>query len=745
MVKSPVVGQCVHKEAATPKAAVTGNGSRVSSPVASGSAHKLEFDNEINDRIFAGNNHDSGGNIRNENILGGLRPRACAQEQSHTQVAGLGNQQHMESGGDYEPQYEKVCYMQDLIESEQFDSGEKLWQDCDLENHIIFNTFESDLENHNGGEIQGSSLPPSHDSCGMYDINNQKMRQFGFIPLENDNVVEGPDCNAHPSVLWGRRRLSDDANMHNFNSFKIPVKSGFNLEKFQQLASGYWDEKVFELIKYGFPLDVGPSFIPSACNKNHSSAEQYPNDVGLYIGKEVSEGALQLVDSSSFNFYHTSPLMSRPKEGKSRRIILDLSWPHTSNGSVNACVPVDSYLSKPFILKLPTIDDICQTINSFNTSVCIYKIDLARAFRQIPLDPLDAAYLGICWQGSTYIDTAVPFGWRHGSSACQRITDTIRYILNKQGITIINYIDDFIGITPVHDMQRAFEITQQTLEQIGLITSWEKTNYPSRVCTCLGIIINTINSTISISDDKLKNVICMCKRYLKYKKITKHQLQTLLGNLLYIHKAITPARLFVNRIIALLKKSPEKGKIAINAEFQRDLHWFIAFAHMYNGHTRYDNIQENIDFTIYVDASSTGLGACLNTQVYTLPIQGEKDNIAYWEAINVLLALRTWAHILGNKKVRIMCDNQAAVSIFNTSRGSDMTLQAIARNIWLLAATHDIRLQFEHVPGEQNCVADLLSRWRGTYNPTAKLYKLLNNQPEWIDVDRNYLALNWNI
>jgi hypothetical protein len=71
--------------------------------------------------------------------------------------------------------------------------------------------------------------------------------------------------------------------------------------------------------------------------------------------------------------------------------------------------------------------------------------------------------------------------------------------------------------------------------------------------------------------------------------------------------------------------------------------------------------------------------------------------------------------------------------------------EAIARNIWLLAASHDIRLQFEHIPGEQNCVADLLSRWQGIHNPLSKLYKYLNNQPVWVEVDRNYLALNWNI
>jgi hypothetical protein len=207
-------------------------------------------------------------------------------------------------------------------------------------------------------------------------------------------------------------------------------------------------------------------------------------------------------------------------------------------------------------------------------------------------------------------------------------------------------------------MKRAFEVTEQILTLVGLITSYDKTIYPSWVVTCLGIVINTIEKTISIPGDKLKGVIAMCKRFLKYEKISKHQLQTLLGNLLYIHKAIKPARLFVNRIIGLLKKTPNIGKITVDTEFRRDLQWFIAFAYMYNGCTKYDNIQENINFTIYTDASTKGLGACLDNQVYTLPINGAGQNIAYWEAINVLLALRTWAHILTNKRVCVFCDNQ---------------------------------------------------------------------------------------
>jgi hypothetical protein len=72
--------------------------------------------------------------------------------------------------------------------------------------------------------------------------------------------------------------------------------------------------------------------------------------------------------------------------------------------------------------------------------------------------------------------------------------------------------------------------------------------------------------------------------------------------------------------------------------------------------------------------------------------------------------------IFSSKAVLIYCDNAAATHIFNTARGADKMLQAIARNIWLLAATPDMTLHFEHIPGDQNCIADLLSRWHKVYN-----------------------------
>jgi hypothetical protein len=124
---------------------------------------------------------------------------------------------------------------------------------------------------------------------------------------------------------------------------------------------------------------------------------------------------------------------------------------------------------------------------------------------------------------------------------------------------------------------------------------------------------------------------------------------------------------------------------------------------------------------------------------------GKGDNIAYWEALNVQVALCTWADEFRHRTVRVWCDNAAAVSIFQTSKGSDKVLQAIARNIWLLSASYDINLVCEHIPGESNETADLLSRWHSHRAPVAKLYQLLNDKPQWYSVETNNLLLDWII
>jgi hypothetical protein len=211
------------------------------------------------------------------------------------------------------------------------------------------------------------------------------------------------------------------------------------------------------------------------------------------------------------------------------------------------------YLETPFILKLSTVDTICEAISKFGCGVKLFKIDLARAFRQLHVDPFDTKFLGLHWWGEYFLDIALPFGYRNGTLACTRVTDLIRFILAKLGIFVLNYIDDIIGVVPDDVANVQFQVTLKVLHLLGFIISKYKTIPPGKIVTCLGIVINLELGCLSIPSIKLNKVVNLSSKYLNKKSILKRDLQALLGSLLFLHKAIKPARTFVNRALAVLR------------------------------------------------------------------------------------------------------------------------------------------------------------------------------------------------
>jgi hypothetical protein len=74
---------------------------------------------------------------------------------------------------------------------------------------------------------------------------------------------------------------------------------------------------------------------------------------------------------------------------------------------------------------------------------------------------------------------------------------------------------------------------------------------------------------------------------------------------MFLHKAIKSARLFVNRIQALLREMGNANVVAIDEGFHRDLQLFITWAQAVNGSvTIFKCVQPRLD--IFVDASLSG-------------------------------------------------------------------------------------------------------------------------------------------
>ena len=328
-------------------------------------------------------------------------------------------------------------------------------------------------------------------------------------------------------------------------------------------------------------------------------------------------------------------------------MIIDLSWPKYA--SVNTGVDKNSYLGSEFSLTFPTIDDITEELVKIRPGCHIYKIDVSRVFRHLKIDPGDYDLLGLHWDAA-FFDTCLPFGSRHGSQTFQRVSDTVHYALRCHGYRVINYIDGFVGYSMPDIARRSYDCIRNIIERLGLTISEKKLVAPATSAVCLGVLIDTVKGTVAIPGEKLRQIKNSVIEWQNKDTCSKRQLQSLLGQLLYIHKCVRPARTFLNRMLDLLRQNYDATTIKLTQAFRRDLRWFAKFVDKYNGVSMY-NRRRN-DHVIELDACLDGLGGVWKNCVYHVPIPRHYLGltIVHLKMINIFVAAKVFGPFWATKK-----------------------------------------------------------------------------------------------
>ena len=412
---------------------------------------------------------------------------------------------------------------------------------------------------------------------------------FGALPITDQIVYEGPPTTNAPmtDILQVHSKIRQ-SQLPNFLGCRIPVKGQLHAHIWREYLSDYWDKQLPDLIDYGFPIDFDRTCPLLSTEKNHSSAQQFPRDIEAYLDNEVTYNAMYGPFHKKPISMHISPLMTREKPGSdNRRTIVDLSWPHGS--SVNHGVERNKYLQAYYHLSYPSVDHIVDYLKPLGPGALIYKVDISRAFRHLRIDPGDLDLLGLHHK-SYYLDGSLAFGFRHGSFFFQKCSDAIRYIMTKFGYpNLLNYIDDLIYIGLPSNITASYDFLLHLLQELGLDISENKLVAPSTSVVCLGILVDSVNQTISIPKEKLAEIVKLCNTWTDKTSCTKSHLQSLLGSLLYITKCVRPARFFLNRMLQVLRDNHSNGHIRLTEDFAKDLNWFNTFLCSYNGVTFYDN------------------------------------------------------------------------------------------------------------------------------------------------------------
>ena len=581
--------------------------------------------------------------------------------------------------------------------------------------------------------------------------NNRLHEQWGFIPSTFFTAMV--DCGSqtidHSDMTNWIKLAHSTASKHNVPNYlgaHVKVVSQLDVRQWRHLLAPYQFSRVCDYIEFGFPLSLKyEDFKYNTIVDNHPSASQFPQAVNEYLQTEISYNAIVgPFDSPPFKKLHVTPMMTRPKPDGSRRIIVDMSWPQGE--SVNSHIPDGVFDDMTFQLKYPTIDNIVTQISGTGPSALLYKIDLKRAYRNLRTDPRDFTVLGLFWQGKRYVDVSVAFGIKSGASACQMVTDCVTHLMTSQHHWTCAYLDDIIGVSTPAKAKNAFTSLSNLIQTLGLPVNPDKVVAPTHQMTCLGINIDARTATLTIPTEKIEQVKRLCNQWASKAYATRRSIQKLLGHLIYLHRCVTPSRLFVNRILQVLRAAPAQGRISLDANFFKDINWFRQFLVSYNGVTRiHSDVTAYKD--LYVDASLQGIGAYIEGKVYWSAIPEcyrSALSIVHYEMLNVMVAFRVWGPQWENNKIKVFCDNAAVVSILNSGRTKDSFLSACARTLWLIQAKYNIKVCVQHIQGSKNIYADTLSRWFHFQNIDNENVAHLK-ECEWFKVDIDTLQPDFSI
>ena len=536
------------------------------------------------------------------------------------------------------------------------------------------------------------------------------------------------------------------------DSLREPLKyPSFPVDVWQWALDGYFDSVgISKGFLFGWDLSFTEEPRPKDAQWNLQGASLFHEDIQTYIDQELAFGALvgPFVQSELPFSVFCSPLNTVKKKNSAvRRTVVDCTQ---LDQGINKFIDAHLHRGTFWKLSLPTSSTIISLIQRTRNRypgqrVLIFKLDMARWYRWIILDPVAAIFFAIRWRGKVYLDTAMSFGNRGAALAAQRIIWSIVWMFRTRvppfpgsfnsGINCTckdhcqcgdnescGYIDDFIGVSPEILAHLQFNAVMELARVLGLRLSQTPGHIspPSAICECLGILYNTDENTMRLPDDKVANFREILQHWSSKRSATEHELAVLCGKMLYAANVFFAGRLFLNRCLATKRFASQSTQpITLTSDFFDDINWWKIAINTRNG---VSFLVPVADIHVSLDASTDGwyqglpgLGAYnhKNHEYFTCTTPPELRHleIADLELLAHVVSLHVWEDQWSKSEVVIHTDNQACWHLLRNGRSRQDIRLRMSRWMATSQIRSDFRVSSAWIPTSENNLADCLSRF----------------------------------
>ena len=369
------------------------------------------------------------------------------------------------------------------------------------------------------------------------------------------------------------------------------------------------------------------------------------------------------------------------------------------------------------------------------------SIDLKDAYFHIPIHPSHYKFLRFSIDGKCYQYKVLPFGLTTSPRVFTKVLAPVMGFLRLKGIHLFPYLDDILVVADSpQQLHMDLQTTLHVLMQAGYIINVKKSSLtPSQDSIFLGARFLTSLNQVCLPTVKMQNVVALVKVFRVGKFFKARNWLQLLGvlasTICLVHKARLrqrPIQLFLNSVWNRKEKSLNFPIMVTFKVFQH-LQWW----------TKTDNLSLGLPLSppqpqvvVMTDASLRGWGGAiveLMGQQVQLVCQGTWSpqvsalHINILEMRAVFLTLKHFLSHIVNKTVLVRSDNTTVCSYINKLGGtkSPQLCQEVTE-LWDWCWSNNVEMTSLHIPGEDNTLADVLSRQPVQAREWSLHYRIVN-------------------
>ena len=384
--------------------------------------------------------------------------------------------------------------------------------------------------------------------------------------------------------------------------------------------------------------------------------------------------------------------------------------------------------------KRKSIEDAYK-LASPNRHMC--KIDLKSAYRSVAINPLDYNLTGLKFQfagedkAKTLYDTRLPFGSAKGPMIFHRLSQAVRRMMARRGFnSIVVYLDDFLIVEDSYERCREAQLVLiSLLIRLGFQISWKKVVSPSTQVEFLGVMVDSVKGTASLSKVKLAKLYEKLCSFSGKKRASRKQLQSLAGSLNWACQVVQGGRYFLRRILDAIQRLKEPShKCKLSKEFGKDLAWWLKYMYYFNSTFYY---REANNVCMLTDSCVEGAGVFASGMWRYVNWCKDYPKLAhlhinYKEVLIAIIGVLKLAPRLAGCDITIVTDSTAAKGILNKGRSKNPSVMHWLRRLFWCCARFNLRIRAIHCPGSIHQIPDAISRLTEP-GQVLRLHSLLQN------------------